>query len=374
MVEQSSGAHARSRGEDEGDSMSQTVEATDQEKVFLEAVPRGFYVDPERPEELEKYLNRQGFIGDGEELRSLGKAGEGNMNLTLRVVTSERSLVLKQARPWVEKYPQIAAPIDRALVEIAFYEAVEERPAVRGAMPRLLGSDPDSRLLILEDLGEAHDFTKLYAGQHLGSTTLDELIAYLVALDTLPGVATGSRRRVFENRAMRALNHEHIFRLPLAPDNGLDLDRITAGLAAVGARLMNDQEYVSTVTTLGEDYLADGDSLVHGDYFPGSWLRTASGVRIIDPEFCFLGPREFDVGFMLGHLHLAGQPAEICEALLSGYRDRANVVDRSFTARAKRFAGVEIMRRLIGVAQLPLECDLARKEELLLLSRELVLG
>ena len=35
---------------------------------------------------------------------------------------------------------------------------------------------------------------------------------------------------------------------------------------------------------------------------------------------------------------------------------------------------MEIMRRLIGVAQLPLAADLSRKEALLATSRELVLG
>jgi 5-methylthioribose kinase len=39
-----------------------------------------------------------------------------------------------------------------------------------------------------------------------------------------------------------------------------------------------------------------------------------------------------------------------------------------------RFAGVEIMRRLIGVAQLPFPATLERKRELLALSRELVAG
>src|SRR2546421_5684303 len=47
---------------------------------------------------------------------SAAPAGEGNMNYTLRIGTSERSFVMKQARPWVEKYPHIAAPWDRALM------------------------------------------------------------------------------------------------------------------------------------------------------------------------------------------------------------------------------------------------------------------
>ena len=40
----------------------------------------------------------------------------------LRVQTAERSFILKQSRPWVEKYPAIPAPEERVLVEAAFYE------------------------------------------------------------------------------------------------------------------------------------------------------------------------------------------------------------------------------------------------------------
>ncbi len=91
---------------------------------------------------------------------------------------------------------------------------------------------------------------------------------------------------------MRVLNHEHIFRLPLTAQNAVDLDSISSGLAAVAGELRQDADYCGQVVALGARYLEDGDSLVHGDYFPGSWVRTSSGVRIIDPEFCFLGTGE----------------------------------------------------------------------------------
>ena len=136
--------------------------------------------------------------------------------------------------------------------------------------------------------------------------------------------------------------------------------------------LREDEDYVAQVRELGEEYLGDGDTLVHGDYFPGSWLRAGTGIRVIDPEFCFRGPRTFDVGFMLGHLHLAGQPDEICEELLARYATEAGL-EAVAAARTKQYAGVEIMRRLIGVAQLPLRCGIERKGELLAVSRDLVL-
>jgi 5-methylthioribose kinase len=328
---------------------------------FHLAYPRGFFVDPGAPAALETYARNRGWLHAGESLLSVAKAGEGNMNLTLRLTTTERSFILKQARPWVEKYPSIAAPAGRARVEAAFYRAVASRSAVATAMPALLREDPDSGVVVLEDLGEARDFTSLYRGERLSDDDLGALVSYLRELHR----PFDAPVRVFENREMRALNHEHIFRLPLDPGNGLDLDRITSGLDDAAREIIDDRAYVARVRELGELYLEDGPTLVHGDFFPGSWLRTAKGVRVIDPEFCFLGAAAFDLGVLLAHLHLASQPEALAERALTLY-------GASDLAAARGFAGAEIMRRLIGVAQLPLKADLPRKKELLALSKRLV--
>lgn len=323
------------------------------------------FLDPSNVSALEQYAKRQNFLTPTETLVSATKAGEGNMNLTLRLTTDTRTLILKQARPWVEKYPQIPAPDSRALVEIAFYEITAKRRTLRDAMPKLLASDSEARVLVLEDLGVARDFTSLYAGERLADTDLEALVSYLAVLhqpwNELP--------RIFANREMRALNHEHIFRLPLAPNNGIGLDGFTPGLQAVAETLKNDFGYVERVAELGELYLSDGASLVHGDYFPGSWLRTPDGVRIIDPEFCFVGPAAFDVGVMVGHLYLANHSEELTERVISSYG-----ADVGTAALARQFAGVEIMRRLIGVAQLPLDVGIETKIALVELSRKLVLS
>jgi 5-methylthioribose kinase len=181
-------------------------------------------------------------------------------------------------------------------------------------------------------------------------------------------------RLALANRDMRALNHEHMFALPLREANGLDLDAytLTPGLDAAAAPLKADTTYGQAVAALGERYLhEEGDSLLHGDFFPGSFLQTAAGVRVIDPEFCFCGDAELDLGVFAAHLLLAGEPAVRAESIFSLYRSAGG----HFSAPlARQYAGVEIMRRLIGVAQIPtLQASLARKTGWLALSRRLVL-
>ncbi len=167
---------------------------------------------------------------------------------------------------------------------------------------------------------------------------------------------------------MRALNHEHMFVFPLRDGNGLDLDAITPGLADAARELAADHAYVVAVAALGQRYLADGGTLVHGDYFPGSWLKTDASVRIIDPEFCFLGEPEFDCGILAAHLALGCCAPAVVEMVTAHAHAR-----RLDLARVAAYAGVEIMRRLIGVAQLPLTYGIDQKRTLLRHSRRLIL-
>ena len=90
-----------------------------------QAYPGKFFLTSEVPS-VTAFLGGRGWLVPGERVETLDRAGEGNMNCVMRVRTSERTFILKQSRPWVEKYPGIAAPWDRTLVEAAFYRQVEQ--------------------------------------------------------------------------------------------------------------------------------------------------------------------------------------------------------------------------------------------------------
>jgi 5-methylthioribose kinase len=317
------------------------------------------------PDEVARYLVARGVIDPAEGPVRVATAGDGNMNCTLRVITPRRRLIVKQARPWVEKYDHIPAPWNRSHVEATFYESVAAVPGVGDRMPALIHVDRDARVLVLEDLGDDGDFTSMYNGVRLSQRECETLVDYLLRLRRIE-VAT-DRKGILANREMRTLNHEHIFRFPLAEDNGLSLDGITPGLQSAADEVKRDAAFVARVRALGARYLEDGATLVHGDYFPGSWVRTAGGATVIDPEFCFLGYAEHDSGVMMAHLIMAGEAPAHLDAV-----ERAAAADHGDSGLARQFAGVEIMRRLIGVAQLPLSASLERKRELLERAKQLV--
>jgi 5-methylthioribose kinase len=330
--------------------------------------PREFLLDARDLVGLGAWLHGAGVLAEGERVRAAAKAGEGNMNCTLRVVTSRRSLIVKQARPWVEKYPQFAAPRDRARREIEFYAAAAGMAAVAARMPRLLHGDRGARALVLEDCGSGGDYADIYRGGAMTRSDAGTLAAWLSELHG--AFCGGPKRRRPANRAMRALNARHIFFLPFEEGSGPDLEVITPGLGAVAAALWRDRVLVERVRALAAVYLGDGDCLLHGDFFPGSFLRTTGGPKIIDPEFAFFGRPEFDTAVFLAHLLLAGRHGAARARFLRDYRRPAGFDE----ALMWRLAGVEMMRRLLGFAQLPLRHGLSAKTRLLMKARALVLG
>lgn len=328
----------------------------------------------DEPAGVEALLRALGWLADDEPVLAVAPAGAGNMNLTLRVDTPSRKLVVKQARPWVEKYPSIAAPWERAAFERRFYEQIQSLPEVADRMPRLLGADQAAAVVVLEYCPDAQALTTLYTGDQLAPHELATLGEYLAALHLgSQGISAGA----WANQAMRDLNYLHLFVVPLDEQNGLDLAALDPALPAAARMLRTDGAYCQAVAEVGQHYLAPGPCLVHGDYFPGSWLRTAAGLRIIDPEFGFAGPAEWDLGCAWAHLEMARQPTDAFARLLASYRQRVARAGASDTLDPRgiaRFAGVEIMRRVIGVAQLPLAAEPGLRPRLLARSRQLILS
>lgn len=289
-----------------------------------------------------------------ESVSTVTKAGEGNMNLVLRLKTDQRSVIVKQARPWVEKYPSIAAPDERILSEIDFYRCVSGAAEVSGAMPRIIASNTTQRLLVLEDLGTASDYVSLYSSdteQSEVDAVFDQAIAWVTQLHACD---------VEDNQSigctpLRSLNQQHIFSIPLADPPATDLDLVCDGLTQVSRAVCADTDVQNAMESLGKIYLAGGGVLLHGDYYPGSWLKTDAGFRVIDPEFCFCGPQEFDLGVLAAHLIFCGSDPD--ESSIDQVCKKAGT-DGASRQLVMGFAGAELIRRLIGVAQLPLDADL----------------
>lgn len=324
---------------------------------FKKTHPTAYYLSLDEIDSLQKFLIDRHHLDTSEEILHLEKPGAGNMNFVVRVVTSNRSIIIKQARPWVEKYPQIDAPVNRTEVEKHYYQAVSGGEITLQYTPQLLWAEDAHLMLALEDLGKASDLSFIYGGiDKLVDKLLVQAASYLKALHGMPPPADFP-----ENRAMRNLNHTHIFLFPFDPENGLDLDTIQMGLSSAADPFTKNEPLKARIRILGDIYLSRGSCLLHGDFYPGSILQTDQGLKVIDPEFAFVGPPEFDVAIMLSHLIISQHELSSLRTFVHSYSPEANFNQDLMW----QFVGVEIMRRLIGIAQLPLAMTISQKINLL---------
>ncbi|WP_209402245.1 phosphotransferase [Pseudozobellia sp. WGM2] len=312
--------------------------------------------------ELENYLSKNSWLNSGEKIESVEQPGEGNMNVVVRVKTNERSFILKQSRPYVQKFQQISAPLNRIAVEKNFYQVVREN-AVSAHMPKVIGYDSVENLLLLEDLGHCEDMTLIYNNKTIAAAHLDRLV-FILGLIHRTEVNTNFP----ENLQMRFLNHKHIFVLPFSEDSDMNLDEIQEGLQELSMAFKSSKTIKSVVDQIGEKYLSPGSTLIHGDYYPGSWMTEADNLYIIDPEFGFPGFPEFDLGVMAAHIIMATGKKSYLNRIHSIYQGEA---DKKLMGQV---AGIEIARRIIGLAQLPMERTLKEKAKLLKKARKLILA
>jgi len=313
----------------------------------------------ERVEDLLK--DKAWLIDKRESIDQISVPGEGNMNVVLRIETNMRSIILKQSRPYVQKYPSIPAPLDRIDVEYQFYKSLQGQP-ISNHLPEVIAYDSTDHLLLMQDLGKVSDMTRLYSDQHFDANDLQVLVEVLSGVHS---IAVSSQYP--ENLALRRLNHQHIFVLPFMEDNGFDLDDVQPGLQVLSKHYKEDQKLKSTISKIGELYLNSGDVLLHGDYYPGSWMKVDEEVFVLDPEFSFVGFREFDLGVMIAHLLIATNDLDIIGQALDQYQPSYDL------KLVKQIAGIEITRRIIGLAQLPLERSIEEKKDLLDMAYSLII-
>lgn len=311
---------------------------------------------------IEDLLCKINFLEDGEKVLNVTSPGDGNMNVVLRVRTDKRSFIAKQSRPFVQKYKDIPAPAERIAVEYNFYKAVASE-AVKGHIPKVLGYHQEQYLLLLEDVGDCQDLSILYKDRQVDASVLKTLVHLLSSIH---------KRSVAEdypeNKELRRLNHQHIFVLPFSADNGFSLDSVQEGLETLATPYKSDAHLKKIIAAVGDRYLAQGTVVLHGDYYPGSWMARDEEVFVIDPEFSFKGFAEFDLGVMTAHLLLVTGDLSVIQQVRDHYDQP---IDEQLL---QQIAGIETMRRLIGLAQLPLSRTLEEKERLLDMARELVMS
>ncbi len=167
--------------------------------------------------------------------------------------------------------------------------------------------------------------------------------------------ARGIEASLFPNDQMRRLHGDHILLLPFR-DNDFGL---SPAVEARAESIRADSELVRGIDELYRSYLEPRGSLVHADVQSSNVLLAASGPVLLDAEIAHVGDRAFDVGTLVAHVFL---PAVARGEVAGGGRTARKVWSAYLSRNAKaagdrvqvdRYAAVEMLRRTIGAARVP---------------------
>lgn len=299
---------------------------------------------------------------------------DGNMNLVLQLTKDKQAWIVKHARPYVEKYPSIAAPSNRTHKEAECYQVISEHLA-SGLVPSYWGYERERNLLCLGYIEHDQCGFLLYSDPGLQGVKESVRLKVLEFAAGLHSIQIQNDSDFdWSNRELKALNHEHIFVFPFLESSTKVLDDFCLGLSSLAKAFIADPILLQRIESLAARYLDENGSdlvLLHGDLYPGSLLFRSEQTFVIDFEFCFKGAREFDLAVFFAHHLLLGGSIEQCREGVHYYRGLCSPKtwdDSLFWG----FVGCEILRRLLGAARLPLDWSLDRYEMMLKIGRDLI--
>ncbi|NVN01922.1 MULTISPECIES: S-methyl-5-thioribose kinase [Asaia] len=341
------------------------------------------------------------------------EVSDGNLNTVFIVSGPAGSVCCKQSLPYVRVDPAWAMPLERTLFEARWMQALS--PAVGHQIPELYHLDEGLFLIVMENLSTHHVLRNaLIAGVAPAgfAARIGEFVGHA-------SYATSWRALAFEDvYALRDLFSRNLALTRITVDLVLtdpyrtDCPRnrwISPELDDLVESLQTDSALHAAVERMQERFLSSSQALLHGDLHTGSVMISGDDVRVIDGEFALYGPIGFDLGMFLANLAMNAyaQPehddwmrdeiALLWSSFRRAYLERWEAgtqrgdmasLTRPASCAAERtrlfqqilhdcagFAGLELIRRTIGFAQIAdYEAGSDRKSEIEARRRALLTG
>ncbi|WP_053365042.1 S-methyl-5-thioribose kinase [Bacillus sp. FJAT-27245] len=317
---------------------------------------------------------------------SCKEIGDGNLNYVFRVVdgNSGKSIIIKQAGPVARISDEFKLSPDRNRIESEILSLQDK--LAPGFVPKMYHYDPIMNCCVMEDLSD-HEIMRSALMKHkqfpLFADHISTFMAQTLLLTT--DVVMGHKEKKelvksFINPELCEISEDLVYTEPFydCPRN----DVFPGSRDFVKEFIWEDKKLALETAKLKFEFMANAQSLIHGDLHTGSIFIKEDSTKVIDPEFAFYGPAGYDVGNVVANLIFAYVNAmftgpsvqvEYLERTISEVIDlfkekflalwEEKAVER--TARYEGFkeyyldsilrdtaavAGLELCRRIIGLA------------------------
>ena len=289
------------------------------------------------------------------------EVGDGNLNFVYRVVdvaNPKCSLIVKQAPPYIKILgPAYPLTTQRLTYEFRALESYHRLAAGAAPIPHYF--DEENAVIVMEDLGGYQLLRDALIAGNVNQAVPVQIGRFLgrVHRETL------AEPEQFDNSAMQAITADYVFTLPFTEH---ETNFYTVELADKVARLKADEAFLQKARHLKTIFLTEQQGLTHGDLHTGSVLVRGDSAKVIDAEFAFYGPVGFDIGLFwanyglsyFSHIGDAAVQSALKTALVRTWESYAAAFQSGGKTEtlqhifhtAVGFAGMEVLRRIIGAA------------------------
>ncbi|BBB25593.1 S-methyl-5-thioribose kinase [Amphritea japonica] len=315
--------------------------------------------------------------------------GDGNINFVYRVFSDSNSLIVKQALPYIRVIGE-GWPLSQDRIRIECEALKLAAKNCQSVVPEVYGFAAEQCAIVMQDIGAYGSLRSALIERQKLPLVAEGIGCFLA--DTLfytSDLYLGSIEKKalvqqFINPDLCKISEEVFFWDPYCDH---ERNNVNGLLRSDAEQLWQDVVLKREVARLKAKFLNQAEALLHADLHSGSVFANQSGIKVIDPEFAFVGPIGFDIGLIIANylLNLSGQanlPGEQTERsdyqqwLLASIETIWDTFDQRFRDHIQQetqepslklpeyidwymqelladslgYAGTEMIRRTIGVA------------------------
>ncbi|WP_237387848.1 S-methyl-5-thioribose kinase [Xenorhabdus sp. Sc-CR9] len=274
-------------------------------------IPTGYI--PQTSESLPLYLAKNLpttiSLGGEPETWKIQEVGDGNLNLVFIVSGKEKTIVVKQALPYV----RVAGESWQLSLVRSYFEyhaLIEERKVSGKYVPEVYFYDEKMSLFVMEYLSQ-HIILRnqLIAGKKFSHLAEDIGIFLANTLFHTSDIGMPSKEkkeliaRFTNNHELCKITEDLIFTEPYfnAERNNWTSPQLDDEVYSI----WQDRALIQSAMQYKYQFMTQAQALLHGDLHSGSIMVTPNSTKMIDPEFSFMGPMAFDIGNYIGNLLMA---------------------------------------------------------------------
>ncbi len=238
----------------------------------------------------------------------VSEIGDGNLNFVYIIKSPRKSLILKQAVPYLRC---VGAEYPLSRVRMVFeIEALKiEKEICPQFVPQIYYSSHEMSLVVMQNL----DKHKILRGEMINRVLFPKLSEHISTFlaDTLfytTDLFLSSKEKKesvkkFINIELCKITEDFIFTHPYE-ENETNEYNPRLDMSVVKS-FRENRDIKVAVAKMRYKFMSEAQALLHGDLHSGSIMLNQEETFVIDPEFAFYGPIGFDVGIYLANLAMS---------------------------------------------------------------------